>query len=109
MSRRLPPGIERLLRLGVPADQREPISGDLEEDYALLAARYGTTRAAVATWWRTARVTASMQSLLFGVSAADPVVYIGVSAILALVAFAAAAVPSSRATRVDPLTAIRSM
>ena len=52
-------------------------------------------------------MTRSMTSLLFGVNAADPLVYVGVSAILALVALAAVAVPSSRATRVDPLAALR--
>jgi putative ABC transport system permease protein len=52
-------------------------------------------------------LTRSLASLLFGVSATDPFVYIGVSAVLALVAMAAVAVPSSRATRVDPLLALR--
>jgi putative ABC transport system permease protein len=52
-------------------------------------------------------LTRSMTSLLFGVSAADPLVYAGVSAILAAVAFVAVAVPSSRATRIDPLLALR--
>jgi putative ABC transport system permease protein len=52
-------------------------------------------------------VTRFMTSLLFGVSAADPLVYAGVSALLGLVALAAVAVPSSRATRIDPLAALR--
>jgi len=52
-------------------------------------------------------LTRSMSSLLFGVSAADPAIYIGVSLILAIVACLAVAVPSSRATRVDPLAALR--
>jgi ABC-type lipoprotein release transport system permease subunit len=46
-------------------------------------------------------------SLLFGVSASDPAVYIAVSALLAAVALGASAVPSARAARVDPLTALR--
>ena len=50
-----------------------------------------------------------MTSLLFGVSAADPIVYVGVSALLAVVALIAVAVPSSRAMRVDPLTALRQL
>jgi putative ABC transport system permease protein len=52
-------------------------------------------------------LTRSMRSLLFGVSAADPLVYAGVSALLAAVAVLAVAVPSSRATRIDPLLALR--
>jgi putative ABC transport system permease protein len=52
-------------------------------------------------------LTRSMTSLLFGVSAANPLVYVGVSALLAAVALAAVAVPSSRATAIDPLRALR--
>ena len=53
-------------------------------------------------------VTRSLQALLYGVSAVDPLVYLGAAAILAAVAFAAVAVPASRAMGVDPLIAIRS-
>jgi ABC-type antimicrobial peptide transport system permease subunit len=52
-------------------------------------------------------VTRSMTSLLFGISAANPLVYACVTVLLALVAMMAVAVPSSRATRVDPLVALR--
>lgn len=52
-------------------------------------------------------LTRSMSSLLFGVSAADPLIYAAVSALLAAVALVAAAVPASRATRIDPLAALR--
>jgi predicted permease len=52
-------------------------------------------------------LTRSMTSLLFGVSAADPAIYAGVSILLASVAMLAAAAPSSRATRIDPLIALR--
>jgi putative ABC transport system permease protein len=48
-----------------------------------------------------------MTSLLFGVSAADPLVYVAVSVLLAGVALVAVAVPVSRATRIDPLVALR--
>jgi ABC-type antimicrobial peptide transport system permease subunit len=52
-------------------------------------------------------LTRLMTSLLFGVSAADPLVYVGVSALLGAVALIAVAVPSSRATRIDPMLALR--
>ena len=48
----------------------------------------------------------SMESQLFGVSAADPVVLIAVTGILAAVAVAACALPARRATRIDPIAAL---
>ena len=52
-------------------------------------------------------LTRLMQSLLFGVSATDPVTFIGVAALLAAVAIVASWVPARRASRVDPLSALR--
>jgi putative ABC transport system permease protein len=52
-------------------------------------------------------VTRSMSSMLFGVSPADPRIYGGVSILLAAVALIAVAIPSSRATHVDPITALK--
>jgi predicted permease len=48
-----------------------------------------------------------LQSLVFGISASDPLTLAAVSAALLLAAFAASVVPARRAARVDPLTLLR--
>ena len=48
-----------------------------------------------------------VQSQLFGVNAADPVVFAAGAASLLAASLAAALVPAWRATRIDPLRALR--
>jgi putative ABC transport system permease protein len=51
--------------------------------------------------------TRVLSSLLFGVSAHDPLIFGGVSLILATAAILACYIPARRATKVDPIIALR--
>jgi putative ABC transport system permease protein len=52
-------------------------------------------------------VTRVMASLLFSVSATDPLTYLGLAGLLGFIAFLACYIPARRAAKVDPVTALR--
>jgi putative ABC transport system permease protein len=62
----------------------------------------------VAGIFAAAGLTRFMRSLLFQVSANDPLVFIGVALVLALVAAAACFIPARRAAHLDPVDTLRS-
>ncbi len=79
-------------------------------DVLKLVVRQGMTLAVVGValgLLGAAAITRLMSSLLFGVTAKDPLTFGAVAALLTLIALVACYLPARRATRVDPLVALR--
>jgi len=69
----------------------------------LVLSLIGLALGLVGAWW----LGWALSSLLFGVSATDPTTLVTVSLLLTVVAIAACYFPARRASRVDPMVALR--
>jgi putative ABC transport system permease protein len=89
------------IRMALGADRRDVLRLILRQGarIAAIGLTLGTVAAQVATQ--------ALSSLLFGVNAKDPGIFLGVGVLLALVVLLASYVPARRATKVDPLVALR--
>ncbi len=89
------------IRLALGATQRRVFLGVMGRS-ALLAA-WGLAGGLVGAW----AVTGALEGYLYGLGVRDLPTFAGAATVLALAAVAAAIVPGRRATRVDPMVALR--
>ena len=89
------------VRIALGAQRRDIVSMILRDGTLLAVA--GIVIGALAALW----LTRFLRSLLFGIQATDPLTYVAVASLLAGVAMLASYIPARRATRVDPLVALR--
>ena len=89
------------IRIALGAQRRDVLKLVIGQGMALAGA--GLTLGLIAA----AGLTRFLSSQLFHVKAIDPITYGGVTLLLGVVAFLACYIPARRATRVDPMTALR--
>jgi putative ABC transport system permease protein len=89
------------LRMALGANRTDVLRLVLKEGLTLIAIGLAVGLAGALVLMR------SLTTLLFGVRATDPASFVTVSAVLLLVGMAASYLPARRATKVDPLVALR--
>lgn len=92
---------EFALRMALGAQQKDVLGLVMKQGAALTL--LGTAAGVIGAF----ALTRLMASLLFGVRPTDALTFISVSAILAAVALCASFIPAQRATKVDPMQALR--
>ncbi len=90
------------LRASLGADSRSLLTLIVRQGMSVTAG--GVLLGLLGAWW----LTPFLESLLFGVEPLDPAAFVGASAGLLAVGLLASWMPARRATRIDPMRALRS-
>jgi putative ABC transport system permease protein len=90
------------IRVAVGADPRRVLAMVMGQGATVTFV--GLACGTIAAFW----LTRLMAGMLYGVSPRDPMAFLGAIGVLAVVAIASSWIPARRATKVDPVTALRS-
>ena len=92
------------IRMALGANRRKVLGMVLKQGMTLTV--IGVVVGLAGAYWLTKHLE-SLTSMLFGVEARDPLTFIAIGVLLVVVALVACLVPARRATKVDPLVALR--